>query len=406
LASTSPNDRARDLLGYCLRGERWPAGLVDTLLDADGADAMIRIVVERLADLFEPKLVDVYAGLFCEVIARVLPEFTAEQLLARFQRVRQSRAFTGNADAVTTVFVLSRVTLGADVAVTSVLLDAAKRRFPKARVVLVGSRKARELFAADARIGHAPVPIVRSGSMRERLAGWQQLQTLLSQPGSIVIDPDSRLTQLGLLPVCPEENYYFFESRSFGGNGDDALPMLARRWAAATFGVEDSAPYIAPAPGPDVAARPLVSVSLGVGENPAKRIADPFEAGFLAYLAQRAALLVVDKGAGGEEAERVERAVAQAGIAPDRVRIFQGSFADFASIIARSDLYAGYDSAGQHVAAACGVPLISVFAGFASPRMFARWRPAGRGRIEVVQVETSDPATVLKRAIEAIDAIR
>jgi hypothetical protein len=29
------------------------------------------------------------------------------------------------------VFVLSRVTLGADVAVTSVLLDAAKRRFPK-----------------------------------------------------------------------------------------------------------------------------------------------------------------------------------------------------------------------------------------------------------------------------------
>ena len=406
MASTSPKDRARDLLGYCLRGERWPAGLIDTLLDAEGADALIRIVVERLADLFEPKLVDVYAALFSEVIARVLPEFTADQLLARYQRVRQPRAFAGNADAVTTVFVLSRVTLGADVAVTSVMLDAAKRRFPKARVVLVGSRKAWELFAADARIGHAPVPIVRSGSMRERLAGWRELQTLLSQPGSIVIDPDSRLTQLGLLPVCPEENYYFFESRSFGGDGDDALPVLARRWAAATFGVDDSAPYIAPAAGPDLAGRPLVSTSLGVGENPAKRIADPFEAGLLAHLAQRAALLVIDKGAGGEEAERVERAVAQAGIAPDRVRIFQGSFADFASIIARSDLYAGYDSAGQHVAAACGVPLVSVFAGFASPRMFARWRPTGRGRIEVVRVENPDPASVLERAIEAVDAIR
>ncbi len=140
-----------------------------------------------------------------------------------------------------------------------------------------------------------------------------------------MIDPDSRLTQLGLLPVCPEENYYFFESRSFGGDGDDALPALARRWAAATFGVEDSAPYIAPAPGPEFSERPLVTVSLGVGENPAKRIADPFEAGLLTHLAQRAALLVIDKGAGGEEAERVERAVAQAGIAPDRVRIFQGS---------------------------------------------------------------------------------
>src|SRR5207249_113450 len=149
-------------------------------------------------------------------------------------------------------------------------------------------RKAWELFAADARIGHATVPIVRLGSMRERLAGWRELKALLSQPGSIVIDPDSRLTQLGLLPVCPEENYYFFESRSFGGGGDDPLPLLARRWAAATFGVEDCAPYIAPAPGPDIAGRPLVSTSLGVGENPAKRIADPFEAGLLAHLALRA----------------------------------------------------------------------------------------------------------------------
>jgi ADP-heptose:LPS heptosyltransferase len=143
-----------------------------------------------------------------------------------------------------------------------------------------------------------------------------------------------------------------------------------------------------------------------VGENPAKRVADPFEAGWLAHLAQRAGILVIDKGAGGEEAERVERAVTQAGIAPDRVRIFQGSFADFASIIARSDLYAGYDSAGQHVAAACGIPLVSVFAGFASPRMFSRWRPTGRGRIEVVRVENPDPADVLDRAKQAIDAIR
>ena len=37
-------------------------------------------------------------------------------------------------------------------------------------------------------------------------------------PNSIVIDPDSRLTQLGLLPICREEDYYFFESRSFGAD--------------------------------------------------------------------------------------------------------------------------------------------------------------------------------------------
>ena len=406
MASTSPSALAHELLGYCLRGERWPGGLLDSLLDAEGSDALVRIVAERLADLFEPRLVDGYAELFSDAIARVLPEFTSQQLRERYQRVRRPRKFAGNTDRVTSVFILSRVTLGADVAITSVLMDAAKRRFPGARLMLAGSRKAWELFAGDPRVGHAPLSPVRTGGLRERLAGWREWRGLLSQPGSIVIDPDSRLTQLGLLPVCPEENYYFFESRSFGGEGDDALSMLASRWAAETFGVEGSAPYIAPAGGLAVPPRPRIAVSLGVGENPAKRIADPFEARLLAHLATRGAFLFIDKGPGGEEAGRVERAAAAARLPVEGVEMFQGSFADFASIIARSDLYVGYDSAGQHVAAACGVPLVSVFAGFASQRMFARWKPTGRGRIEVVRVEDPDPARVLERTAHALDALR
>ena len=51
----------------------------------------------------------------------------------------------------------------------------------------------------------------------------------------------------------------------------------------------------------------------------------------------------------------------------------------------------GYDSAGQHVAAACGVPLISIFAGFPVPRMFDRWRPKGH----VLRVDNRDVDDVL-----------
>jgi len=57
----------------------------------------------------------------------------------------------------------------------------------------------------------------------------------------------------------------------------------------------------------------------------------------------------------------VERAVERAGV---EATFWDGSFAGFASIIAASRLYVGYDSAGQHIAAAAGVPLVSVFAGF------------------------------------------
>ena len=81
--------------------------------------------------------------------------------------------------------------------------------------------------------------------------------------------------------------------------------------------------------------------------------------------------------------------------------LWEGSFAGFASLIAGSRLYVGYDSAGQHVAAACGVPLISIFAGFPSPRMFARWRPTGAGAA-VIRVDRPDPAETIERVKQAV----
>ena len=81
-------------------------------------------------------------------------------------------------------------------------------------------------------------------------------------------------------------------------------------------------------------------------------------------------------------------------------------FAAFASAIARSDLYLGYDSAGQHVAAACRVPLLSVFAGFPSERFFARWRPTGQGKIEVVPASGENPTEVLDQTIAKYRLLR
>ena len=360
------------------------------------------MVVERLADRFEPRLCDVYADMFCQVISGAIPELTPTDLRARYDRVRWPRKFQGDPQRVETVFVLSRVTLGADVAVTSVLLDAARQRFPDARIVLVGSQKSGSC-SADRRIAHAPVSYRRAGSVRERLAPWQQLKGVLSPPNAIVIDPDSRLTQLGLVPVSPEESYYFFESRAYGAQSGEPLPVLAAQWARETFGIDGAAPWLAPAPAEEIEihGRPFVTMSLGVGENPAKRIPDPFEQQLVAHVAQSGAHILIDEGAGGEEAERVHRAIGKSGATPKRVHTFRGSFAAFAAAIARSNLYIGYDSAGQHVAAACGVPLLSIFAGFPSPRFFSRWRPAGKGKIEVVRVEAIEPAQVLQCAVAA-----
>src|SRR5258708_3893709 len=365
---------AENLLACCLEGRPWPPSLLDQLTTDEASRELLRVVVERLGDLFEPRLCLVYAELFSEVIARVIPDLHADVLLARYHRVRFARRF--DATPPRDVFVLSRVTLGADVAVTSVVLDGAKRAFPEARIWFVGPRKGWELFAGDPRLQDVDLGYGRGGTLRERLSGWTELRDAVSRPSSIVIDPDSRLTQLGLLPVCAEENYYFFESRSYGGDGLEALPELTSCWMAETFGISDARAYIQTG----ISARSYAATaSFGVGENPAKRVGDAFEAELIRELPRPA---LVDTGAGGEEAERVQRAVANAG---PGVETFTGSFAAFASHIAASGQYVGYDSAGGHVAAACGVPLVCTFAGAVSDRMFARWRTWGSGQISVVR---------------------
>jgi ADP-heptose:LPS heptosyltransferase len=394
LISTSCKQIAEEVLAQCVAGNP-PEELPCALLEEPGAPALFGILVEGLADRFEPALCDAYTRLFSQALGQADANLEPASLVARYERVRRPRPVTTQPR---TVFVLSRVTLGADVAVTSVLLDAAKRRFPGAEIVFIGPRKNQELFAGDPQI-RAAVIEYRRGSLTDRLAAAYEVKRLAAQPESIVIDPDSRITQLGLVPVCPEENYYFFESRAYGASSDHTLPELTAAWAAETFGIRDAKAHVSLAHTP--AQTQSIAVSFGVGENPAKRVSDPFEQELLRLLAETGLTLSVDKGAGGEEAERVERAIAAAGV---NAYVWGGSFAGFAEIIASSCLYVGYDSAGQHVAAACGIPLISIFAGFPVLRMFQRWRPAGKSCC-VLKVEQPDAHATLGRVRAALATV-
>jgi hypothetical protein len=347
----------KQLLEYCLRGEPWPESLLDRAVAIDDGRAFLSIVVERLGDLFEPRLCETYNRLFTQVILCVAPELAP--------RLRDPSKRSVAPESASRVYVLSRVTLGADVAVTSVILDAAKRRYPNAEIVFVGPRKSYELFEADPRIKHLPAPYARSGALKDRL----QASASLWLEGGIVIDPDSRLSQLGLISVCEERNYFHFPSRAYGGDGDEPLARLAARWAHEIFGVGGAKPYIAPLASTEPPVD--ITVSLGVGENAAKRLDDTQERELLRVLADTGASILVDKGGSVEERERVERALLPG------MRTHDGAFAPFAAQIARSKLFVGYDSAGGHVASACGVPLISIAKGFVSRRMAARWRPNG-----------------------------
>jgi ADP-heptose:LPS heptosyltransferase len=396
LASTC-SESANELLRQCLAGERWDADVIRALGTDECSQALFRIVVEGLADRFEPRLCDEYAAIFSLVIESVLPAFRAADLYARYQRVREPRICKFEPRRV---IVLSRVTLGADIAITSILLDAARKRFPRADLFLAGSAKAAELFADADWIGHIDAPYPRSGSLHDRLASREQLAKIVDDEATLVIDPDSRLTQLGLLPVCAEDRYLFFESRSYGGDSAANLGELTQRWAQETLEVETASNLIFP-PVDEIVPSHTCAVSLGTGGNATKQMPPEFEAELIRFLCSRFRGVLVDQGGGDEESERVKRATHGT-----RARTWQGSFARFASLIALSDCYVGYDSAGQHAAAASARPLVTLFKGFVSDRMFARWQPFGWGPKRVLRVENTVTVPEVAQALDLLFSSR
>ncbi|MGC8760267.1 MAG: hypothetical protein ACP5UT_11345 [Bryobacteraceae bacterium] len=410
MASTSPGELAAELLAACLRGEIPPAEPVERLaaaaLDPDpihaaaASRALFAGLAEPLADRFEPALCDAYARLFSRVLALAMPEQNADDLFARYQAVRRVRPAEFEPARV---YVLSRVTLGADVAITSVVLDAARQRFPQAEIFFAGPRKAWELFERAPGLRHLPVEYPRQGTLSERLAVRGVLEEAFRGPDVLVLDPDSRLTQLGLLPVCDPERHFLFESRGYGGAGNESLTALVTDWVRRVLGVEEAVPWLQPKFTCGFGSQPVAAASLGVGENPAKRVEDPFEEELLLLLSRRWGLVMVDAGApGSEEEERVRRAAERAQARGARVGIHEGPFASFAAVIAASAFYAGYDSAGQHVAAAAGVAQVCVFNGYACERAVARWAPAGPAPATVIRAPGRTVEEVLSEVRRAL----
>ena len=80
MASIPANELALEVLDACLRDGTWPARSLEDLIERalDEGDpfvaiaanrALFSIIIERLGDLFEPALCEVYARLFSHIIA-------------------------------------------------------------------------------------------------------------------------------------------------------------------------------------------------------------------------------------------------------------------------------------------------------------------------------------------------
>lgn len=411
------------------------------------AQALFGGIVEALCDEFEERPTETYNRVMAQVISfcrrlaagrrldRRLLDFGVDSeaaLLERLARAGRRRLPPERRRRLEKILLLSRVSVGADIAVTGVILQRLRAACPTAEIVMIGGAGLAELFGGCDRIGFRRVAYRRDGGLWERLEAWHAVlaavaaETAGRDPEAVVlVDPDSRLSQLGVLPLIDEARSLYFASRAAADpEAAPSMSELANAWMDTVLGEPGAAaPRIFPPPEPlargreicrrlrAAGARRVAAVNFGVGGNPRKRLGRAFEERLLGHLlAAPGTVVLLDRGTGAAEAAEADALVAtarRAGIPiaaagfaaepfpvlPSGLLALETRIGEMAALIAASDEYIGYDSAGQHIAAAVGTPGVTVFAGSNNRRFIRRWRACGAAPSRIVHVDTlNDPS--------------
>ena len=421
----------------------------DTILTGSAAQALFRIIIESLCDDFEDLQTETYNRVMSQLISycrklpsgreldRCLNEFDihdGDGLLDRIKTIRTDGKNLSHRQEVKKILLLSRVTIGADVAITSIIIQRLARLYPDAEMVLIGGGKLDEIYGGNSRIRLQTVDYIRRGGLIERLSSWQLVLNIVKQElavcpleSIILIDPDSRLSQLGVLPLIPEQNYYFFDSRSdvsFASNM--SMAQLTNSWVTNLTGEDDFRyPRVWPRSSnltkakrlyeeiKDNGARRVIAINLGVGGNQRKKVGRLLETELLLTLLREPdTVIVLDKGLGDEELQNSNSlltAVKEHGFATTNVDFgaaldsdirsgvigVQTRIGEIAAIIANCDEYIGYDSACQHIAAAQDIPCLTIFAGSNNMRFIRRWSAFSASDCQIVHVDTlTDPTAI------------
>jgi ADP-heptose:LPS heptosyltransferase len=421
----------------------------DAELGGRASSALFEIIVEELCDDYEEMPVETYSRVMSEVISycRKVPEGAAldrrltgfgistfDDLCNRANLVHSRKYVYDAGKPPTKIILLSRVTIGADVAILSVMIQRFVKIFPDAEIVVIGDAKLEGILAGNPRIRIRRLSYARRGGLFERFSSWHAALDILesemppeAEQSVLLIDPDSRISQLGVLPFTHGDNYLFFNSRRCDSSSKNlCMAELANLWMNDVFGTGGFCHPMIWTPSAlrrrargitdslrTAGCRRVIAVNLGVGTNPRKRLSDDFEAELLREILKAPRTVVLlDRGFGGEELSRTAAllsSVRDRGLPASNAcfkdskdpRVSHGiigvecAIGEVAALIAECDEFIGYDSACQHIAAAARIPTLAIFAGSNNMNFIRRWSACGDTRCRIVHVNTlADPGHI------------
>ena len=414
----------------------------DPQLAHTASAALFGIIIEQLCDDYQDFQFDTYSRVMTQIVSycRTLPEGALLHEHLNAHNITNHRELFNYAHGVHykqyqfkparpihRIFLLSRITIGADVAIISVMTQCLMKLFPQAEIVIIGNNKLKEVFGGNPRVRIRLLNYKRRGGLLGRLHTWTEVSDIIKEESAsespdriLIIDPDSRITQLGLLPLGEDQNYFYFNSHPESSATPRAsIADITNQWLNRVFGSVDFC-YPQVSLMSDVChqvekfekavrkggCKRMVVVNLGVGGNDQKRLGLEFEIKLMLRLLDDLQTVVVfDMGYGDEEWNRADRILTEVRnkkIPAQQLQFkeidqiclsygivgVQSGIGQMAGLISCADEFIGYDSACQHIAAALRIPTLTIFAGTNNPRFIHRWSACGEETTKIVHINS------------------
>lgn len=431
----------------------------DPRLGREATNAIFHQIIEKLCDSFSDQGVTLCNLVLARILDfirhtpqgrdldRLLLEFgfsTAEDILQRYEQNRTIRPIPFHLrKGVKKIIILSRITAGADIAITSVIIQRLAQTFQKAELILIGPTHLPQMFAAIPKVRCINFLYKNDSDLFNKMTSWPPLLEIarkehrgLSQEEILLFDPDTRMTQLGLLPVLDSASTYYFCSRADVPPefAEKNLSFLTNHWLNLLLHENSNNPPALPKQQTASifqkfctelkrkGCRTIICINFGVGNDPRKKIPGNFEGNLIKSLLQDPhTVIILDSGRGPQESKHIARhlrlaeqdalatgTISEEYISPEAARlshgliIFKASLGALGKMITATDCFIGYDSCGQHLASATGTPSVIIFAGAPSPRFIRRWSPAANTTTFPVAKEIAEDNRKIEQLIEKI----
>lgn len=356
---------------------------------------------------------------------------TEEQLNQRAQRLAQANQIRKIPDMeeVKKVFVFSRGAIGGDINLTSIVLQKERERMPSVPIVFMYGGRTENfegLFGDIGNIKFEEFKYNKKKNLAEQINDSVEVAEILKdkgyKKGIPVLDLSTHGLIHGMMPICNEEDYHYFpmiplEGKSHGQQINEesniVFDIQSNTYAKVFINNEYSnkAEQLYNKFLPEKRNK-AITINFGVGGDYTKAVSERFEQNIVLKLIKKGLPVILDGGFGEEETSRTNRLkeiVKKEGytnyiinrdiakidsekIAKANLMIHFGTIPSFASLIEKSSFYIGYDSMGQHLAAALKIPEAIVYASCEEKRFMEMWHPHTDSSVKQIFYSVKDRA--------------